>query len=87
MKTPGTTYWTSPNNTTTHCGFSEVGAGVRWRHGGLGFILYGTNGYFWSDSQTSSTHAYQYSMTNVSQVLFGGDNNKSWGMSIRLIKD
>jgi uncharacterized protein (TIGR02145 family) len=84
MKTTGTT-WNSPNSgATNESGYSGLPGG--FRNTGA-FFNDGTNGNWWSATQTSTINAWSRNLTNTSSTLFRNFNKKSNGYSVRCLRD
>ncbi|MDK2978299.1 MAG: hypothetical protein PWP52_1013 [Bacteroidales bacterium] len=87
MKEIGTTHWISPNTgATNESGFTALPGGYRSSSGGS-FGYAGGGGYWWSSTEYNSTSAYfrdlDYDYAGVGR--FG--TSKSFGFSVRCIKD
>jgi len=85
LKEAGTIHWKSPNNATNASGFTALPGGYRGSDGSCQFINY--RGYWWSS--TPSQYAWE-----VVGMYYDGDtvgrdinNGKSYGNSIRCIRD
>jgi uncharacterized protein (TIGR02145 family) len=84
MKTTGTT-WNSPNSgATNESGYSGLPGGVRDTGA---FFNDGTNGNWWSATQTSTINAWSRKLTNTSSTLFRTFDKKSNGYSVRCLRD
>ena len=85
MKETGTKYWISPNIANNKSGFSALPGG---RDGSTGEIdNQGMGGYFWSSTEASNMGAWAriigYNITEVYRY----NNFKSFGFSVRCIKN
>jgi hypothetical protein len=86
MKETGNTHWNSPNTLATNSsGFTGLPGGNRSSDG----IFYniGNNGRWWSATDYSLTLALSRYLSYNSATLTKGNNYKSLGFSIRLVKD
>ncbi len=86
MKTIGTQYWNIPNmNSTNESGFSGLPSGSRDSDGE--FIFFGSFGTMWSSLEFSSIYFWfrqlKYNTGNISR----GFALKTYGFSVRCIKD
>ncbi len=86
MKETGINHWNSPNTGATNSsGFTALPGGY-WSSSGLFYSL-GTYGYWWSSSESSSTHAWYrylyYDFVLINRYYY----NKTSGYSVRCIKD
>jgi uncharacterized protein (TIGR02145 family) len=88
MKTTGITRWTTPNTSATNeSGFAGLPGGFR-AHGGSFFDI-GSNGYWWSASESRSISANAYLrdlLYNVSDLSRGSFPKRS-GFSVRCLRD
>jgi uncharacterized protein (TIGR02145 family) len=94
MKSTGTTYWNSPNlGATNESGFSALPGG--WKNSNSRFQDIRNRAYFWSASGTQtntasndSSNAWQVSLdTQQEYFAISGNNLKSYGLSIRCLKN
>jgi uncharacterized protein (TIGR02145 family) len=78
--------WTSPNTGATNSsGFSALPGGYRRTNGtfnGIGF-----SNYFWSSSEYSNTNAIYRNLYYLYSNIYRFDDNKSYGFSVRCLKD
>jgi uncharacterized protein (TIGR02145 family) len=86
LKETGTTYWITPNTgATNEKGFTALPGGYR-DPGGTYYDM-GTNGYWWSSTEFSTTTAWSrtiyYNTTNVLR----NDYDKRYGFSVRCVRD
>jgi len=86
MKEEGTSHWTSPNTgATNESGFSALPGG--YRNPGGTFNYFGSYGFWWSSTQSSAYNTWYrylyYSYSGVNRY----NNNKSFGYSVRCIRD
>ena len=86
MKETGTAHWPSPNTEATNSsGFTALPGGVRSTNG-----TFSTLGYFgnwWSSSQYLTANAWIRALNSSSDNAFRSNGPKSYGCSVRLIKD
>ena len=83
LKETGTTHWTTPNTGANNStGFTAVGAG---RSG----LLFNTNTYFWTSSETvpGGTHSYALALYYDTNLAIITNIAKTDSISVRLIKD
>ena len=66
-------------------GFAAIPGGFRFTDGG--FIGLGTIGYWWSSTEYSSTYAWLRVMTHIIGNVNSNYLNKTYGFSVRLIRD
>ncbi|MBI5539606.1 MAG: T9SS type A sorting domain-containing protein [Bacteroidia bacterium] len=86
LKETGTVHWTSPNTGATNAsGFTALPAGTRYIDGVFGLI--GSQGRFWSSTEYNITQAWWLILTNSSAASNKSYNVKTYGVSIRCIKD
>jgi len=86
MKTTGTTIWTSPNTSATNeSGFAGLPGGYRYANGT--FLNVGDYGYWWSATQDNSTGAWIRGLYSNNFNLGRGSASKSYGFSIRCLRD
>jgi len=86
LKETGTTHWNSPNTgATNETGFTALPGGCRYDNGAHSIV--GDNGYWWSATRNSATHALSrymfYNGSNVNRLTA----NKNSGFSVRCLKD
>jgi len=85
MKETGTTHWLSPNTDATNSsGFTALPGGYRWGYGYFGNLTY--EAYFWSSSETSSTHAWGRGLYG-GEGVFRNNFSKTYGSSARCVQD
>jgi uncharacterized protein (TIGR02145 family) len=79
-----TSGWNAPNTDATNSsGFTSLPGGSRnGSFGGIGRIVY-----YWSSSEIDSLNAIYFSNFYLNADLFQGNFNKSYGISVRCIKD
>ena len=70
---------------TNASGFAALPAGYRSTDGS--FSNLGSNAYFWSASETSSTHAWNRSLYSGNSQSYRNYNNKKNGFSVRCLKN
>ncbi|MCK9412029.1 MAG: hypothetical protein M0Q53_06990 [Prolixibacteraceae bacterium] len=87
MKQTGTIGWTDPNaGATNETGFTAVGGGVRNTTNGT-FAQIGTNGYWWSATESTTTHSWRRGMGSSNAAVSVGENPKNYALSVRCMKD
>jgi uncharacterized protein (TIGR02145 family) len=85
MKTIGFTNWSNPNTAATNSsGFSGLPGGDRHTDGT--FTSVGSNGYWWSTSESGS-YAWYRSLSSTSGFATRNSNSRGFGYSVRCIKD
>ena len=85
LKETGTTHWNSPNNEATNSsGFSALPGG--WYNGSV-FNTLNYYCYWWSSTQNSPSHAWFLNLYHSSGNISHYFNNKTFGYSVRCIKD
>ncbi|MBL7047661.1 MAG: hypothetical protein ISR95_08565 [Candidatus Marinimicrobia bacterium] len=86
LKEARTTHWNSPNTgATNESGFTALPGG--YRHGGGGYTGMGSNGYFWSSTESSSAYAWSRRLNYHSSVVHLSYYNKLSGLSVRCLRD
>lgn len=86
MKETGTTHWSSPNSGATNSsGFTALPAGARDIDGLFDFL--GGYTYFWSSTQDDSATAWSRYLLPYNGNIIRGHFDKSYGFSVRCIKD
>jgi hypothetical protein len=86
LKEIGTSHWFTPNlGATNSSGFSSLPGGLRDNNGLFGDI--GQKGYLWSSKEYSSSYAWYRYMTSFTSDINRYDYFKSYGFSVRFIKD
>lgn len=90
MKSTGTEYWESPNESANNeSGFSALPGGYRdWGPGGP-FYNIGEEGYWWSSTGdgTGWDGAWAYNLDWFSEDIWPDEWSREHGLSIRCIKD
>lgn len=87
MKRAGVTHWLSPNRGGDNSsGFNALPGGYRYYDDGS-FNIIGYDGYYWSSTESSKSSAWYRGMSFDSASLTGNDSNKSYGFSVRCLKD
>ncbi len=87
MKETGTTHWNDPNTgATNESGFSGFAGGYRIHTSGT-FNGIGTGGFWWSTSEYNSANIWTRSLSHVNTEIGVFDNYKSYGFSVRCVKD
>ncbi|MGB8358531.1 MAG: fibrobacter succinogenes major paralogous domain-containing protein [Bacteroidales bacterium] len=88
LKESGTVHWTSPNEgATNESGFTALGAGYRSGNPTINFNLFGIAGYWWSNTDDTEEFALGRSLWNGGIDANQVSQEKSYGLSIRCIKD
>jgi uncharacterized protein (TIGR02145 family) len=87
LKCTGTERWLSPNNEATNeIGFSALPGGHR--HGGTGEYQYvGLQALFWTSNDFGNLDAWHVALWNGHGQVIEGSSLKTWGLSIRCVKD
>jgi len=86
MKEAGTAHWTSPNTGVTNSsGFTALPGGYRGIYGT--YSSFGTRGYWWSKTQSSTSAAYYCFLNYANNDLGSYYFNKPNGFSVRCVKD
>jgi len=86
MKETGTTHWYSPNTgATNESGFTALPGGDRNGYGG--FYDLGVLGDWWSATEYGSDDAYGRSLDYYYANVFRGYGYKSYGFSVRCVRD
>ena len=88
LKETGTTHWNSPNyGATNESGFTGLPGGHHGFYSGL-FYRLGTDGFFWSATEDSSSHAWGRCLRyNVAYVMRNRYSSSWFGFSVRCLKD
>lgn len=76
--------WSYGNNGTNESGFTALPGGLRSYSGGLGSV--GTNGLFWTSTQSGS-NAYHRQMYTTYGSVYRAATYKTNGLSVRCVKD
>jgi uncharacterized protein (TIGR02145 family) len=86
MKETGTTHWLPPNEGANNSsGFTALPGGY-----GIDYNIFnniGNLGYFWSSTQNDGTTAWSRVLISSAVTVFKFNMNKSYGYSVRCIKD
>jgi uncharacterized protein (TIGR02145 family) len=87
LKEAGTLHWLAPNTGTNDTGFKALPGGSRNPTGFFNYI--GTNGYWWSSTKQNwgNMDAYFNSIYNDNSVMSVDPGNRSYGFSVRCIKN
>lgn len=86
LKEEGTSHWNTPNTgATNETGFTAMPGGFD-QGGGVAAGI-GDLGFWWTSTPANATDLWRRAMTNGDADLYLANNDKSLGMSIRLIKD
>ena len=79
--------WNSGGNGTDNYGFNGLPSGARSYQDGL-FGNFGENCFLWNTSIYNSTNAFYANLSNINIYVILTDNDKkSYGFSVRCIKD
>lgn len=89
MKTSGTQYWQAPNTgATNESGFSGLPGGTRIKQGPWdSFSSIGSNGHWWSATETSANWALGRTLLYHSVRSSGWNTEKPNGLCVRCLKD
>ncbi len=87
MKEAGFTHWNSPNTGATNSsGFTALPGGRRdWGDGA--FNLLGNYALFWSATEIDASNAWSRSLYHTNADVYRNGSNKSFGFSVRCVKD
>jgi len=86
LKQPGTLYWSSPNLMgDNQTGFSALPGGFRSDNGS--YLTLGTNGFWWCTTEYSVASAWRWSMRNNTLIVDEYFWSKTFGCSVRCVKD
>lgn len=86
MKETGTAHWLAPNTGATNSsGFTGLPAGWRTNFGGFNNIT--NNGGFWSSTEVDSVYAWLIYLATNTGIANRYGYRKTYGFSVRLIKD
>jgi uncharacterized protein (TIGR02145 family) len=88
MTETGTTHWPCPNSATNSSGFTALPGGAR-TGAAEDFYGIGNQGIWWSatDDTTNQYAAYFHYIINNTSILYDGNGSKSYGLSLRCVKD
>jgi len=84
-KIKSTSGWESYGNGTNESGFSALPGGSRGNDGG--FYDRSGGGYWWSATELDASSAGSRSLRYYGEDLYRGNNDKSCGFSVRLLRD
>jgi len=85
MKEAGYVHWDSPNTGATNTsGFTALPGGY-WYYGN--FVYLANLAYFWSSSESSTTHARYRRLYYDFENVYRGSSNKIYGCSARCLQD
>ena len=88
MKEVGTSHWISPNTGATNSsGFSGLSCGYFNCSLGFSFSSFGGSVYWWSSTEASPTHAWDRFLGNNRISADRDANGKTYGFSVRCVKD
>ncbi|MFT7001001.1 MAG: hypothetical protein ACJAVW_002024, partial [Spirosomataceae bacterium] len=86
MKEAGLAHWITPNiGATNESGFAGLPGGFRYYNGTFYYI--GSDGYWWSSTEGSTTVAWGWGLGTVSGDVYGTSLNKGSGFSVRCLRD
>jgi uncharacterized protein (TIGR02145 family) len=86
LKEIGTVYWKNPNtNATNKTGFTALPTGDRYPDGKFSFLGYFTS--LWSSMEYNNSEAVFRCLQYNENRLGYGTTEKSWGKSVRCVKD
>ena len=86
LKETGIAHWTTPNaDATNESGFTALPGGTRWVDGVFGLI--GTEGRWWSSTEFDAQNAWWRILNNTSGSVVRTNNLKTYGFSVRCVKD
>jgi len=86
LKEAGTTHWLSPNTgATNETGFTALPGGRRSYNGTFDDI--GSNGYWWSATESTATLAWGRLMGYYHSYVYSSTNSKEYGFSVRCVRD
>lgn len=86
MKESGTTYWSFPNTgATNNSGFTALPGGLLYHTGSFGLSQY--DAYFWSATEWNIWSAWNRHISYDNEEIDKNTKLKSYGMSVRCIKD
>lgn len=79
-------YWASPNTgATDESGFTALPGGYRFNYGT--FLNEGFVAYFWTTTEIGSRSAFSRCLLSSHNVVSRYNNSKSYGFSVRCVKD
>ena len=86
MKEAGLMHWLSPNTGATNSsGFAGLPGGLRDFNGT--FKVIGSNGVWWSSTETNTSYAWYRLLYYDNGVVFSSNFNKPFGFSVRCLRD
>ncbi|MFN5305549.1 MAG: FISUMP domain-containing protein, partial [Bacteroidota bacterium] len=86
MKSTGTQYWVSPNTAADNSsGFSGLSGGYRHIYGT--FFSIDSFGYCWSSTELNTNNAWYRRLNYNNGSVFRNSNDKTYGFSVRCIRD
>ena len=86
LKESGLSHWATPNTgATNETGFTALPGGYRDNNGVFYFV--GSTGYWWSYTETYVNYAWYRTMYSYSTTVTRNYCVKTWGNSVRCIKD
>ena len=84
-KMKSTTGWKNNGNGTNTIGFAGLPGGFRIPNGF--FVYIGTNGYWWSSSESSADFAWYRGLESNNGIVYRYYGNKQNGFSVRCLRD
>lgn len=88
MKETGNTHWTPPNTGATNIsGFTGLPGGHRLSNATATFELQGTVAYWWTSTEFTGTNALVRFVFNSATDVFGFNDSKKVGLSVRCMRD
>jgi len=86
MKESGTIHWSSPNTgASNESGFTGLPGGSHDNDGN--FYSLGTDGFFWTSTQSNSTASWERALNYEDEAVFSYSNSKVYGFSVRCLKN
>jgi uncharacterized protein (TIGR02145 family) len=86
MKETGTVHWQSPNTGATNSsGFTSLPGGQRRPNGEFAYLE--TMGCYWTASEIDATHAWLRYLYHIYNLVYGGVDPNTLGLSVRCLKD
>lgn len=87
LQETGTTHWAGPDKgATNETGFTAIGSGYRFFYSGAYYMM-NSNGYWWSSTDYSTTHAYRRFMMGNGSDVWNDPYYKINGYSVRCLRD
>lgn len=88
LKEAGNTYWNDPSTNfkaSNESGFTAISGGCRDHNGN--FFGIKKVGSWWSSTEDSTEYAWARLMSYSNSIVYTTHNKKSWGFSVRCVKD